>query len=418
MLDLSLIDRDLTDQTAVELETTDERLAKIMSLAAADRFPEAAEAAQALFEQNIYDFRILGAFLFGVYLEKGMEIVPELLGTLVRSLSSSFSTWGPQNKKQIHADNMLKWLLATMLLLTATLFDLLHSNYGITLSTGVVLLLGLVLGIAASVLGVNRFLTAEGLDLGLLLGFAALIGFGGAIISLLISKPMAKWSTKAQVINDSTDPTHRWLVGTVQGFAQKAGIGMPEVAIYDGTPNAFATGAFKNSALVAVSTGLLQSMSRDEVEAVIGHEVAHVANGDMVTLTLIQGVMNTFVVFLSRVIGYFVDRVILKNERDGVGIGYIVTTIVLDIVLGILAAIIVAWFSRQREFRADAGAAALMGRMQPMINALARLGGLDPGELPKTVANMGISSRPSGLMALMSSHPPVEDRIRALQAAP
>jgi len=276
----------------------------------------------------------------------------------------------------------------------------------------------LVLGIAASVLGVNRFLTAEGLDLGLLLGFAALIGFGGAIISLLISKPMAKWSTKAQVINDSTDPTHRWLVGTVQGFAQKAGIGMPEVAIYDGAPNAFATGAFKNSALVAVSTGLLQSMSRDEVEAVIGHEVAHVANGDMVTLALIQGVMNTFVVFLSRVIGYFVDRVILKNDRDGVGIGYIVTTIVLDIVLGILAAIIVAWFSRQREYRADAGAAALMGRKQPMINALARLGGLDPGELPKTVANMGISSRPSGLMALMSSHPPIEDRIRTLQAAP
>jgi heat shock protein HtpX len=275
----------------------------------------------------------------------------------------------------------------------------------------------LVLGIAASVLGLNRFITAEGLDLGVLLGFAALIGFGGAIISLLISKPMAKWSTKAQVINDSADPTHRWLVGTVQGFAQKAGIGMPEVAIYDGAPNAFATGAFKNSALVAVSTGLLQSMSRDEVEAVIGHEVAHVANGDMVTLTLIQGVMNTFVVFLSRVIGYFVDRVILKNDRDGVGIGYIVTTIVLDIVLGILAAIIVAWFSRQREYRADAGAAALMGRKQPMINALARLGGLDPGELPKTVSNMGISSRPSGLMALMSSHPPIEDRIRALQQA-
>jgi heat shock protein HtpX len=272
-----------------------------------------------------------------------------------------------------------------------------------------------VLGIAASVLGVNRFLTAEGLDLGLLLGFAALIGFGGAFISLLISKPMAKWSTKAQVINDSTDPTHRWIVGTVNGFAQKAGIRTPEVAIYDGAPNAFATGAFKNSALVAVSTGLLQSMSRDEVEAVIGHEVAHVANGDMVTLTLIQGVMNTFVVFLSRVIGYFVDRVILRNEREGVGIGYFVTTIVLDIVLGVLAAIIVAWFSRQREYRADAGAAALMGRKQPMINALARLGGLDPGELPKTVSNMGISSRPSGLMALMSSHPPIEDRIRALQ---
>ena len=177
----------------------------------------------------------------------------------------------------------------------------------------------LVLGIAASLLGVNRFLTANGLNLGMLLGFAALMGFGGAIISLLISKPMAKWSTEAQVINDSADPTHRWIVGTVQGFAQKAGIGMPEVAIYDGEPNAFATGAFKNSALVAVSTGLLHSMNRDEVEAVIGHEVAHVANGDMVTLTLIQGVMNTFVVFLSRVIGYFVDKVILKNDREGVG---------------------------------------------------------------------------------------------------
>ncbi len=273
-----------------------------------------------------------------------------------------------------------------------------------------------VLGIAASLLGVNRFLTAEGLNLGMLLGFAALIGFGGAFISLLISKPVAKWSTGAKVINQSTDPTHRWIVGTVERFSQKAGISTPEVALYEGEPNAFATGAFKNSALVAVSTGLLHSMSRDEVEAVIGHEVAHVANGDMVTMTLIQGVMNTFVVFISRVIGYFVDRVILKNER-GVGIGYYVTTIVMDIVLGVLAAIVVAWFSRQREFRADAGAAELMGRKQPMINALARLGGLDPGELPKTVANMGISSRPGGFMALLSSHPPIEDRIRALQEA-
>ena len=273
----------------------------------------------------------------------------------------------------------------------------------------------LVLGIAANLLGVNRFLTANGLDFGMLLGFAALIGFGGAIISLLISKPMAKWSTKAQVINNSADPTHRWIVTTVEGFAKKAGIGMPEVAIFDGAPNAFATGAFKNSALVAVSTGLLQSMSREEVEAVIGHEVAHVANGDMVTLALIQGVMNTFVVFLSRVIGYFVDRVILKNDRGGVGIGYIVTTIVLDIVLGMLAAVVVAWFSRQREYRADRGAADLMGRKQPMINALARLGGMDPGQLPKTVQTMGINARPSGLMALFSSHPPIEDRIRALQ---
>ena len=275
----------------------------------------------------------------------------------------------------------------------------------------------LVLGIAASLLGVNRFLTANGLNLPMLLGFAALIGFGGAIISLLISKPVAKWSSGATVINNSTDPTHRWIVSTVEGFAKKAGIGMPEVAVFDGEPNAFATGAFKNSALVAVSTGLLQSMSREEVEAVIGHEIAHVANGDMVTMTLIQGVMNTFVVFLSRVIGYFVDKVVLRNDRGGVGIGYYITTIVLDIVLGMLAAVVVAWFSRQREYRADAGAAALMGRKQPMINALARLGGLDPGELPKSVATMGISARPSGFMALLSSHPPIEDRIRALQQA-
>jgi heat shock protein HtpX len=275
----------------------------------------------------------------------------------------------------------------------------------------------LVLGIAASVLGVNRFLTANGLNLPMLLGFAALMGFGGAFISLLMSKPMAKWSTRAQVINDSQDPTHRWIVGSVERFSKAAGIKTPEVAIYEGEPNAFATGAFKNSALVAVSTGLLHSMSREEVEAVIGHEVAHVANGDMVTMTLIQGVMNTFVVFLSRVVGYFVDKVVLRNTSDGPGIGYYVTTIVLDIVLGVLAAVIVAWFSRQREYRADAGAAQMMGDKRPMINALARLGGLDPGELPKTVAAMGISGKPNGLMALFSSHPPIEDRIRALQAA-
>ena len=212
----------------------------------------------------------------------------------------------------------------------------------------------LVLGIAANLFGLNRFISANGLNLGQLLGFALLIGFGGAIISLLISKPVAKWSTGAQVINDSPDATHRWIVGAVQGFATKAGIGMPEVAIFEGAPNAFATGAFRNSALVAVSTGLLQTMNREEVEAVIGHEVAHVANGDMVTMTLIQGVMNTFVVFLSRVIGYFVDKVILRNDRDGPGIGYYITTIVLDIVLGVLAAVIVAWFSRQRGIHAGA----------------------------------------------------------------
>ncbi len=276
----------------------------------------------------------------------------------------------------------------------------------------------LVLSVAASVLGVNRFLTANGLQPGLLLGFALVFGFGGAFVSLLMSKPIAKWSTGAQIINDSPDATHRWLVGTVQKLATQAGIGMPEVALYEGEPNAFATGAFKNSALVAVSTGLLRGMTRDEVEAVLGHEISHIANGDMVTLTLIQGVMNTFVVFLSRVIGYFVDRVLLRNDRDGVGIGYLVTTVVLDLVLGVLAAIIVAWFSRRREFRADAGSATLLGRRQHMINALARLGGLQSGELPKSVAAMGISGRPGGVMALLASHPPIEDRIRALQQLP
>jgi len=274
-----------------------------------------------------------------------------------------------------------------------------------------------VLGIAVNLLGLNGFLTANGLNLTSLLGFSLVMGFGGAFISLLMSKPMAKWSTGAQVINGSTDPTHQWLVGTVERFAKAAGISMPEVAIYDGAPNAFATGAFRNSSLVAVSTGLLQSMNRDEVEAVIGHEVAHVANGDMVTMALIQGVMNTFVVFLSRVIGYVVDRIVLRNERQGPGIGYMVTTVVMDLLLGALAAMIVAWFSRQREFRADAGAAQLMGRKQPMINALARLGGLDPGEMPKAMQSMGISSRPSGIMALFSSHPPMEERIARLRDA-
>ncbi len=275
----------------------------------------------------------------------------------------------------------------------------------------------LVLGLAVNLLGLNRFLTANGLDLTSLLGFSLVMGFGGAFISLLISKPMAKWTTKLTIINNSNDPTHAWLVASVDRLAQKAGIKMPEVGIYEGPANAFATGAFKNSALVAVSTGLLQDMNREEVEAVLGHEVAHVANGDMVTMALIQGVMNTFVVFLSRVIGYFVDKVVLRNTNDGPGIGYYATTIVLDILLGVVAAIIVAWFSRQREFRADAGAANLMGRKQPMINALARLGGLDPGELPETMQAMGISARPSGVMALFSSHPPMEERIERLKQA-
>ena len=273
-----------------------------------------------------------------------------------------------------------------------------------------------VLGIVASLLGVNRYLTPNGLNLTALLGFALVMGFGGAIISLLISKPVAKWSSGVQVITGAEGADERWIVETVRKFAEKAGIGMPEVGIFEGEPNAFATGAFKNSSLVAVSTGLLQGMTRDEVEAVIGHEVAHIANGDMVTMTLIQGVMNTFVVFLSRVVGYAVDSFLNKNNenRSGPGIGYYVTTIVLDIVLGFLAAIVVAWFSRQREFRADAGAAQLMGRKQPMVNALARLGGLHTAELPKSMQAMGIAG---GIGKLFSTHPPIEERIAALQNA-
>ncbi|MDA0227183.1 MAG: protease HtpX [Proteobacteria bacterium] len=272
----------------------------------------------------------------------------------------------------------------------------------------------LVLGVMASVFGLNRFITANGLDLTTLLGFSLLIGFGGAFISLLISKPVAKWSTGAQVIDRPSNQDEAWLVQTVQRLASQADIGMPEVAIYEGAANAFATGAFRNSALVAVSTGLLQSMTHEEVEAVLAHEVAHIANGDMVTMTLIQGVMNTFVVFLSRVIGYAVDTFMRRGDTQssGPGIGYFVTTIVMDILLGFVAAIVVAWFSRQREFRADAGAAQLMGRRQPMINALARLGGLEAGALPKSVAALGIAG---GLGSLFATHPPIEQRIAALQ---
>ena len=272
------------------------------------------------------------------------------------------------------------------------------------------------LGIVASLLGVNRFLTPNGLNLGSLLGFALIIGFGGSIISLLLSKTMAKHGAGVRLINEPQSPDEAWIVDTVRKFATEAKIGMPEVGIFEGEPNAFATGAFQNNALVAVSTGLLQGMTREEVEAVIGHEVAHIANGDMVTMTLIQGVMNTFVVFLSRVVGYAVDSFLNKNNenRSGHGIGYYATTIVLDILLGFVAAMIVAWFSRQREFRADAGAAQLMGRRQPMINALARLGGMHPAELPKSVAAMGIAG---GIGKLFSTHPPMEERIAALQNA-
>ncbi|MFZ3129278.1 MAG: protease HtpX [Rhodoferax sp.] len=273
-----------------------------------------------------------------------------------------------------------------------------------------------VLGIVASLLGVNRYLTANGLNLNALLGYALVMGFGGAVISLLISKPMAKWSSGVRVIDQPQNADEAWVVETVRKLANTAGIGMPEVGIFEGAPNAFATGAFKNSALVAVSTGLLQGMTKDEIEAVMGHEIAHVANGDMVTMTLIQGVMNTFVVFLSRVIGYAVDSFLSKGDerRSGPGIGYYISTIVLDIVLGFAAAMVVAWFSRQREFRADAGSAQLLGRKQPMINALARLGGMVPGELPKSMAAMGIAG---GIGQLFSTHPPIEARIAALQGA-
>ena len=274
----------------------------------------------------------------------------------------------------------------------------------------------LVLGVVANLLGVNRFLSANGLNMGALLGFAAVMGFGGAIISLLMSKSMAKWSTGAEVITQPRNQDEAWIMATVQRLSERAGVAMPEVAIYDGEPNAFATGAFKNSALVAVSTGLLQGMTKEEVEAVLGHEIAHVANGDMVTLTLIQGVLNTFVVFLSRVIGFFVDSMLRKNDEEssGPGMGYYITSFVLDIVLGFVASMIVAWFSRYREFRADAGSAQLLGTQQPMINALARLGQMQAGALPTSVAAMGITG---DLGKLFASHPPLEERIAALQNA-
>jgi heat shock protein HtpX len=271
------------------------------------------------------------------------------------------------------------------------------------------------LSVIINLFGLNRWLTAQGIDYTGLLVFSAVIGFAGSFISLLMSKTAAKWSTGAHVIDGSEGTSEYWLVNTVKRLADKAGIGMPEVAVYEGAPNAFATGAFKNSSLVAVSTGLLQSMSKEEVEAVLGHELGHVANGDMVTLTLIQGVVNTFVVFLARVVGFFVDKTVFRTER-GVGPGFYITVVVCEIVFGILASIIVAWFSRQREFRADAASADLLGSPRPMINALARLGGLEPGALPPAIQTAGITNKPSGILALFSTHPPFEERIAALQA--
>ena len=274
-----------------------------------------------------------------------------------------------------------------------------------------------VLSITASILGVNRYLTENGLNLGALLGFAALFGFGGSFISLLMSKWIAKRSTGAHVIVQPSNAVEQWLVETVRRQAQQSKIGMPEVAIYDAPEiNAFATGANRNNALVAVSTGLLNGMSREEAEAVLAHEVSHVANGDMVTLTLIQGVVNTFVIFIARVVGYFVDRVVLKNE-NGHGIGFFVTTIVAEIALGILASIVVMWLSRQREFRADAGGAQLASR-DKMIAALQRLkANYEPTTLPEATKAFGISgATKSGLARLFTSHPPLDERIDALRS--
>jgi heat shock protein HtpX len=274
----------------------------------------------------------------------------------------------------------------------------------------------LVLGISASLLGVNRYLTANGLNLGALLGFAALMGFGGAFISLWLSKPIAKWSTGARVIERAANGTEQWLLNTVASQAHKAGIAVPEVAVYEGAPNAFATGATKNASLVAVSTGLLQSMTQEEVEGVLAHEIAHVANGDMVTLTLIQGVVNTFVVFLARVVAYAVDSFLRRDEESsGPGIAFTVTSVICDLLFGLLASIIVAWFSRQREFRADRGSAGILGTPRPMIAALRRLGGIEQTDLPRNMAASGIAG--GGMLSLFSTHPSCEERIAALQRA-
>jgi heat shock protein HtpX len=282
------------------------------------------------------------------------------------------------------------------------------------LATNIAILL--VLSIAMRVLGLEPYLTETGLNLTSLLVMAAVMGFGGSFISLAISKWMAKKSMGVRVIESPSNSTELWLVDTVKKYAADAGIGMPEVGIFD-TPevNAFATGMTRNSSLVAVSSGLLQKMTRPEAEAVLGHEIAHIANGDMVTLTLIQGVVNTFVIFLSRVIGHTVDRVVFKNER-GHGPAFWITTIVAQVVLGILASIIVMWFSRQREFRADRGGASLAGGTA-MIAALERLNSLHPAPLPEKMAAFGIAGGGAhGFKRLFMTHPPLEERIAALRS--
>lgn len=274
----------------------------------------------------------------------------------------------------------------------------------------------LVAAIAMQVFGIDRLLAEQGLGSSGMLFMFGLIGMGGSFVSLLMSKRMAKWSTGAQVISEPRNATESWLVQTVAHQAQAAGIGMPEIAIFPSpSPNAFATGANKDSALVAVSTGLLQRMSREEVEAVLGHEVSHVANGDMITLTLIQGVLNTFVMFLSRIAGMLVDSFLRRgdDEERGFGMGYFLSSMVFQILFGILASVVVMWFSRHREFRADAGGARLAGRTN-MIRALEKLKSVSEGpSLPKEMTAFGIAGG-GGFARLFMSHPPLDERIAAL----
>lgn len=275
------------------------------------------------------------------------------------------------------------------------------------------------LGLICSIFGVNKYLTANGLDLVSLLGFALIMGFGGSFISLLLSKTMAKMSVGARVISNPSNEYEFWLINTIQKLTQRANLPMPEVAIYSGEPNAFATGASKNSSLVAVSDGLLQAMPPEEVEAVLAHEVAHIQNGDMVTLTLIQGVVNTFVIFISRIVAFAVDSFLQQKRSDNEnssanyapGIGFTIASFVCELVFGLLASIIVAYFSRKREFRADSGAAKLLGSPVPMQKALARLMN-GSGELPQSMVASGIAG--GNFMALFASHPPLEVRIQAL----
>ncbi|MDR2244338.1 MAG: protease HtpX [Burkholderiales bacterium] len=270
----------------------------------------------------------------------------------------------------------------------------------------------MVLSVVCMILGLDSYLTEEGIDFAALLVFSAIFGFSGALISLAISKYSVKWQMNVHVITTPQNDTEVWLMQTVTKLAQRAEIGMPEVGIYEGQPNAFATGARRNAALIGVSTGLLQSMSRSEVEAVLAHEVAHVANGDMVTQTLIQGVVNTFAFFLARVVGFFVDKIIFRTER-GVGPGYMITVFVCQVLFTILANLIVAWFSRRREFRADADSVKYLGQPQSMINALRRLGGMETAELPEAMKAFGIAGGKRS--SLFATHPPIEKRIAALQ---